>query len=69
MKCAKNLVRLLVADAKARAGGEHAGGNVHGEKLLEEELGGVRNVNLRDARLVMARTAFVFALLELTVLY
>jgi hypothetical protein len=56
----------LVADAEAGARGEHAGGDVHGKELLEEQLGGVGDVDLRDARLVVAGAAFAFALLELT---
>jgi len=66
---ARDLTGLLVADAEARASSEHAGGDVHGEKLLEEELSGIGDVNLRDACLVVAGTALVFALLELTVSY
>ena len=62
----QNITRRLVADAEAGAGREHAGGDVHSEEFLEEELGGVRDVNLRNARLVVAGAAFVFALLELT---
>jgi len=60
------LTKRLVTDAESRAGREHAGGNVHGEKLLEEKLGGVRDVDLGNAGLVVAWTTFVFALLELT---
>jgi hypothetical protein len=62
---AKQVVGRLVADAEAGARGEHAGGDVHGEELLEEQLGGVGDMDLRDARLVVAGATFVFALLEL----
>lgn len=62
---AKQVAGRLVADAEAGARGEHAGGDVHGEELLEEQLGGVGDVDLRDARLIVAGAAFVFALLEL----
>lgn len=62
---AKQVVGRLVADAEAGARGEHAGGDVHGEELLEEQLGGIGDVDLRDARLIVAGAAFVFALLEL----
>lgn len=60
-------VRLLVANTEAGARGKHACGNVHGEKFLEEKFGGIGDVDLRNTRLVVARTTFVFALLELTV--
>ena len=60
------VVGRLVTDAETGAGREHTGGDVHGEKFLEEKLGGVGDVDLRDARLVVAGTALVFALLELT---
>jgi hypothetical protein len=62
---AQHVAGHLVADAEAGARGEHAGGDVHGEELLEEQLGGVGDVDLRDARLVVAGAAFVLALLEL----
>jgi hypothetical protein len=62
---AQQVAGHLVADAEAGARGEHAGGDVHGEELLEEQLGGVGDVDLRDARLVVAGAAFVLALLEL----
>jgi hypothetical protein len=63
---AEKFVGLLVTDAEAGASGEHAGGNVHGEEFLEEQLGGVGDVDLGDTRLVVARAALVFALLQLT---
>jgi hypothetical protein len=61
------LTGRLITDAESRAGREHAGGNIHGEKLLEEKLGGVRDVNLGNACLIVAWTTLVFALLELTI--
>lgn len=61
------LTGRLVTDAESRAGRKHAGGDVHREKLLEEQLGGVGNVDLGDAGLIVAGTTLVFALLELTV--
>ena len=36
---------------------EHSSRNVHGSKLLEEQLRSVWNVNLRDSGLVLARSA------------
>jgi hypothetical protein len=54
----------LVTHAEAGTVREHAGSNVHGEQFLEEEFGSVRNMNLRDARLIVARTAFVVTLLD-----
>ena len=62
-----DFARRLVADAEAGAGREHAGGDVHGEEFLEEEFGGVGDMDLGDACLVVAWAAFVFALLELTI--
>lgn len=59
--------RVLVSHAETGAVGEHAGGDVHGHELLEEKLSGVRDLNLADARLVVARTALVLALLNLPV--
>jgi len=55
----------LVTDAQSRAIGKHAGGNVHGEEFLEEQLGGVGDVDLGDAGFVVAGAAFVEALFEL----
>lgn len=60
----KEVGRLLVTNAEAGAVGEHAGRNVHGEKFLEQKLGGIWNVDLGDARLVVAGTAFVVALFD-----
>jgi hypothetical protein len=68
ISCTKFLRPLpLVTNAKTRARGEHARSNVHGKKFLEQELGGVRDMDLRDARLVVTWAAFVLALLELSV--
>lgn len=64
---AEQLAGRLVADAEAGAGCEHARGNIHGEQFLEEQFGGVGDVDLGDAGLVVAGAAFVFALFELTV--
>lgn len=58
-------IQSLVSHAQARSSGKHASGDVHRHELLEEQLGGVRDLNLRDARLVVARPAFVGALLDL----
>jgi hypothetical protein len=45
--CNQPLVgRILIAHAEAGAAGEHACGNVHGEELLEEKFGRVRDVDL-----------------------
>jgi len=54
-----NPTNNLVAHTESRPVREHACGNVHGEKLLEEQFGRVGNVNLRNPRLVVAGTAFV----------
>jgi hypothetical protein len=59
--------RVLVSHAETGAVSEHASGNVHGHELLEEKLSGVGDLDLADARLVVARTAFVLALLDLPV--
>lgn len=61
------LADRLVTHTETRAVREHARSNVHGEQFLEEKLGGVGNVNLGDARLVVAGPTFVEAFLELTV--
>lgn len=55
-----------VAHAETRAIREHARSNVHGHELLEEQLRRVRDLDLRDALLVMAGAAFVQALLDLS---
>ena len=60
--------RVLVSHAETGAVGEHAGGDVHSHKLLEEKFGGVGNLDLADARLVVAGTALVGTLLDLSVL-
>ena len=43
---------------------EHPSRNVHGRQLLEEQLGSVRNDNLRDLGLVLARSALKLALAQ-----
>jgi hypothetical protein len=63
-----NSLGILVAHAEAGAAGEHACGDVHSEELLEEEFRGVGNVDLRDARFIVAGAAFVVALLDHAVL-
>lgn len=63
---ARHLAGLLVTDTQAGAVSEHASSDVHSKQFLEKELGRVGDMNLRDARLVVAGTTFVFALLELT---
>jgi hypothetical protein len=47
--------------------GEHARRNVHGRQLLEEQLGRVGDVHLRDARLVLAGSALEGLLAEVAV--
>lgn len=47
-----------------RAIGEHPSGNVHGGQLLEQQLGGVGDVDLRDTVLVVAKTTLEKALLQ-----
>jgi hypothetical protein len=49
--------RFRLTNRHARAVREHAAGDVHGLQLLEEELGGVRDVDLGDLRFVLARSA------------
>lgn len=46
-----------LADTNTRPVGEHACGNVHGSQLLEEQLGRVWDVNLRDLGLVSTWSA------------
>lgn len=58
---------LLISHAETRAVGEHARGDVHGHELLEEKLGGVGDLDLGDASLVVAWTAFVGTLFDLSV--
>jgi len=57
-----------LADADAGAVGEHAGGNVHRGQLLEEQLGCVWDVNLRDLGLVSAWSALKGLGVQLTVM-
>jgi hypothetical protein len=58
------VARTLVAHAEARAVRKHARRNVHGEEFLEEQLGRVGDVDLRDAGLVVAGAAFVAAFFD-----
>ena len=51
-------ISLVLADRDAGPGREHARGNVHALQLLEQQLGRVWYVNLRDLGLVLARPAF-----------
>lgn len=44
--------------------GKHPSGNVHRGQLLKQKLGGVGDVDLGDAVLVVAQTAFEETLLE-----
>lgn len=44
--------------------GKHSSGNVHGGQLLEQKLGGVWDMDLGDAVLVVAKTALEETLLE-----
>jgi hypothetical protein len=60
--------RILVTNADTRTICEHAGCDVHGEEFLEEELGGVGDLDLGDAGFVVARTAFVLALFKLSII-
>ena len=46
--------------------GEHPSGDVHRRKLLEQELGCIGDVHLRDPRLVLARTTLERVLLEVS---
>lgn len=46
-----------LADTDTRPVGEHASSNVHRRQLLEEQLGRVWNVHLRDLGLVSAWSA------------
>lgn len=62
LACAQRL-----AKRHPRAFGVHPCSNVHGSKLLEEQLGRVRDVNLRDLVLVLAGPAFVVALFEFAI--
>jgi hypothetical protein len=47
-----------------RAIGEHPSGNVHGGQLLEQQLGGIGDVDLRDTMLVVAKTTLEKTLLQ-----
>lgn len=54
-----------LSDGDARSLSVHPSRNVHRSQLLEEQLGCIRNVHLRDPRLVLARPAFKRILLEI----
>jgi hypothetical protein len=60
--------RVLVANADTCTSGKHAGCDVHGEKFLEEEFGGIGDLDLGDAGFVVAGATFVLAFLELAVI-
>jgi hypothetical protein len=47
-----------------RAIGEHPSGNVHGGQLLEQQLGSIGDVHLRDTVLVVAKAALEKTLLQ-----
>jgi hypothetical protein len=49
---------MFLSYGNARTLREHSCGNVHRRELLEEQLSSIRNVDLRDLRLVLARPAF-----------
>lgn len=53
-----------LSDGDPRSLSVHPSRNVHRCQLLEEQLGCIRNVHLRDPRLVLARPAFKRILLE-----
>lgn len=57
-----------LADGHARPIREHARSDIHRLQLLEEQLGSVRHVNLRDLGLVLARTALERLLGEVPVM-
>jgi len=54
----------LLPDRDTTSLGVHPGRNIHGCQLLEQKLGRVRQDNLRDFRLVLARSALELVLLE-----
>lgn len=62
------LFRHLVTHTETRTIRKHAGRDIHSEQFLEEQFCRVRDVDLRDTSFVVARAAFVEALLELTML-
>lgn len=57
-----------LADTDTRPVGEHAGCNVHRRQLLEEQLGRVRDVHLRDLGLVSAWSALERLCVEFAVI-
>lgn len=63
----KPVCGILITHAETGAIGKHAGSNVHSEEFLEEEFGGVGDVDLGDAGFVVAGAAFVEAFFELAV--
>ena len=58
---------LRLSDCDARSLRVHPGSDVHGGQLLEEQLGRVRDVHLRNLGFVLARPAFERGLLEVPV--
>lgn len=54
-----------LADGNPTAIGEHARRNVHCHQLLEEQLGSIWQVNLRNARAIFAWTAFKCLVFEI----
>ena len=54
-----------LSDGNTRPLSVHPGRNIHRSQLLEEQLGCIRNVHLRDPRLVLARPTFERILLEI----
>jgi hypothetical protein len=54
----------LLPDTRTTPRSEHARRNVHCSQLLEEKFGSVRNMDLRDPRLVLTGPAFVLLRLE-----
>ena len=57
----------LVPHTKTGAVGEHARGNVHSHKLLEKKLGSIWDLDLTNARLVVARATLVLTFLDLSI--
>lgn len=57
-------VNQQLPNRHARPVGEHTGRYVHRRQLLEEQLGRIRNMNLRDPMLVIAQPALEKTLLQ-----
>lgn len=57
----------LCSNTHTRTLAVHSRSDVHGGKFLEEKLGGIGKMNLRDLRLVAARATFELVLLQITV--